>query len=186
MSSQDQSFFNTFMVVIGVMIGIAVILIITARTVAGNNQLAWVQTDPVYAASVDERIAPVGRVVIAGAEPLAEAATSESSDAAPTGETADTAPASAAPAEVAKVVDGEQVYNTTCMACHTSGAAGAPKLGDAGVWKARIAQGADTLHKHAIEGFQGAAGFMPAKGGRADLSDAEVSAAVDFMAAKSR
>lgn len=175
MSSQDQSFFNVFMVVIGVMIGIAVILIITARIVAGDTQLAWVQGDPAYAAAVDARIAPAGRVSIAGEEP-AEAA----------GESADAAPAADAPAETAKVVDGEQVYNTACMACHASGAAGAPKLGDAGNWKARIAQGADTLHKHAIEGYQGAAGFMPPKGGQIQLSDAEVIAAVDFMTAKSR
>jgi cytochrome c5 len=172
LSSQDQSFFNTFMVVIGVMVGIGVILIITARTVAGNTQLAWVQSDPAYAASVDERIAPVGRVSIAGEE----AATTDTG----------TAAAAAAPAEVAKVLDGEQVYNTACMACHGSGAAGAPKFGDAGAWKARLAQGADTLHKHALEGFQGGAGFMPPKGGQTQLSDAEVIGAVDFMAAKSR
>lgn len=177
MSSQDQSFFNTFMVVIGVMVGIGVILIITARTVAGNTQLAWVQSDPAYAASVDERIAPVGRVSIAGEE----AATTDAA-----GEAADTAATDAAPAEVAKVLDGEQVYNTACMACHGSGAAGAPKFGDAGAWKARIAQGADTLHKHALEGFQGGAGFMPPKGGQTQLSDAEVIGAVDFMAAKGR
>ena len=177
MSSQDQSFFNVFMIVIGTMVGIAVVLVITARTVASNNQLAWVQADPAYVASVDERIAPVGRVSIAGEEPVAEAAA---------GEVADAAPVSEAPAEVAKVVDGEQVYNGACMACHSTGAAGAPKVGDAGAWKARIAQGADVLHKHAIEGYQGSAGFMPAKGGQVALSDAEVIAAVDFMAAKSR
>lgn len=177
MSSQDQNFFNLFMVVIGSLAGVAVVLFLTARVVAGNTQLAWVQADPAYAAAVDERIAPVGRISIAGEAPAAEAAA---------GEGADAAIADEAPVEVAKVVDGEQVYNTACTACHTGGVAGAPKLGDAGAWKARIAQGADTLHKHAIEGYQGAAGFMPPKGGRTDLSDAEVSAAVDFMAAKSR
>lgn len=175
MSSQDQSFFNVFMIVIGTMVGIAVILVITARTVAGNSQLAWVQADPDYVASVDERIAPAGRVSIAGEEPAAVA-----------GAVSDAVPAAEAPVEVAKVRDGEEVYNTACMACHSSGAAGAPKLGDAGAWKARIAQGADTLHKHAIEGFQGAAGLMPPKGGQVALPDAEVIAAVDFMAAKSR
>lgn len=175
MSSQDQSFFNVFMIVIGTMVGIAVVLVITARTVAGNNQLAWVQADPDYVASVDERIAPAGRVSIAGEEPVPAA-----------GAASDTAPATEAPAEVAKVRDGEEVYNTACMACHATGAAGAPKLGDAGAWKARIAQGADVLHKHAIEGFQGSAGFMPPKGGQVALPDAEVIAAVDFMAAKSR
>jgi cytochrome c5 len=175
LSSQDQSFFNVFMIVIGTMVGIAVVLVITARTVAGNNQLAWVQADPDFVASVDERIAPAGRVSIAGEEPAPAA-----------GAASDAAPAAEAPAEVAQVRDGEEVYNTACMACHATGAAGAPKLGDAGAWKARIAQGADVLHKHAIEGFQGSAGFMPPKGGQVALPDAEVIAAVDFMAAKSR
>lgn len=177
MSSQDQNFFNLFMVAIGVLVGIAAVLVVTARVVGGDTQLAWVQGDPDYVAAVDKRIAPVGRVSLAGEEPAAVPAADAGAGAAPTGE---------APAPVAKTLDGEQVYNAACMACHGSGVAGAPKFGDAGAWKARIAQGADTLHKHALEGFQGAAGFMPPKGGRTDLSDAEVMAAVDFMVAKSR
>lgn len=177
MSSQDQNFFNLFMVAIGVLAGIAAVLVVTARVVGGDTQLAWVQGDPDYVAAVDKRIAPVGRVSVAGEEPAAVPAADAGAGAAPAGE---------APAPVAKALDGEQVYNAACMACHGSGVAGAPKFGDAGAWKARIAQGADTLHKHALEGFQGAAGVMPPKGGRTDLSDAEVMAAVDFMVAKSR
>ncbi len=179
MSSQNQNFFNLFMMVIGALVGIAAILIITARIVADDTQLAWVQEDPAYAAAVDERIAPVGRVSVPGEEPAAGLA-------AAAGETANAAPAAEEPAAVAKVVDSEQIYNTACMACHSSGAAGAPKLGDVAAWKARIAQGADTLHKHALEGYQGATGFMPPKGGQTQLSDAEVIGAVDFMTAKSR
>ncbi len=76
---------------------------------------------------------------------------------------------------------GEAAYNKVCFACHAQGIAGAPKMGDAAAWEARIAQGKDTLYKHAIEGFQGQAGMMPAKGGAADLSDDDVKAAVDFM-----
>jgi len=177
LSSQDQNFFNLFMVAIGVLAGIAAVLVVTARVVGGDTQLAWVQGDPDYVAAVDKRIAPVGRVSLAGEEPGAVPAADAGAGAAPAGE---------APAPVAKTLDGEQVYNAACMACHGSGVAGAPKFGDAGAWKARIAQGADTLHKHALEGFQGAAGVMPPKGGRTDLSDAEVMAAVDFMVAKSR
>jgi cytochrome c5 len=63
---------------------------------------------------------------------------------------------------------------------------GAPKFGEAAAWKARIAKGADTLHKHAIEGFQGEAGFMPPKGGRSDLSDQSIINAVDYMVAGSK
>lgn len=75
---------------------------------------------------------------------------------------------------------GEAVYNTTCVACHGSGAAGAPKFGDAGAWSARIAQGYDTLLKHALEGLRA----MPAKGGNPDLDDVEVARAVVYMADK--
>ncbi|RJG15841.1 c-type cytochrome, partial [Massilia cavernae] len=76
---------------------------------------------------------------------------------------------------------GDAVYTANCAACHTSGAAGAPKLGDAGGWGARIAQGYDTLVKHAVEGIRA----MPAKGGNPDLDDVEVARAVVYMANKS-
>lgn len=76
---------------------------------------------------------------------------------------------------------GEAVYTAICAACHTSGAAGAPKLGDLGAWSARIGQGYDTLVKHAIEGIRA----MPAKGGNPDLDDLEVARAVAYMGNKS-
>jgi len=65
------------------------------------------------------------------------------------------------------------------------GLAGAPKVGDAAQWTARIAQGMDVLVRHAIEGYQGSAGVMPAKGARLDLSDKEVADAVEYMVAES-
>lgn len=81
---------------------------------------------------------------------------------------------------------GEATYKAACFACHGTGAAGAPKLGDKAAWKARIAQGNDKMYSNAIKGFKGAKGMMPAKGGRADLKDADVKAAVDYMVAKSK
>jgi len=81
---------------------------------------------------------------------------------------------------------GEDTYKAACFACHGTGAAGAPKLGDKADWKARIAAGNETLYTHAIKGYKGAKGFMPAKGGRADLSDDAVKAAVDYMVAGSK
>lgn len=76
---------------------------------------------------------------------------------------------------------GDAVYTANCAACHATGAAGAPKFGDAGGWGARIAQGYDTLVKHAVEGIRA----MPAKGGNPDLDDVEVARAVVYMANKS-
>ena len=83
-------------------------------------------------------------------------------------------------------VDGKKVYDTACTACHAAGIAGAPKFGDKAAWAPRIAQGTDVLYDHAIKGFQGKAGVMPAKGGNTSLSDADVKAAVDYMVAGSK
>jgi len=79
---------------------------------------------------------------------------------------------------------GAKVYNGACAACHNLGVAGAPKLDDKATWKTRLLLGEATLIKHAIEGFQGDAGMMPPKGGRMDLSDEDVAAAVRFMLAE--
>ena len=73
---------------------------------------------------------------------------------------------------------GAEVYNAACVACHGSGAAGAPKMGDSSAWSKRIAQGYDTLVSHAIKGIRA----MPAKGGNPDLDDLEVARAVVHMA----
>jgi cytochrome c5 len=77
-------------------------------------------------------------------------------------------------------VDGKKIYDTSCVACHGAGVAGAPKLDDKAAWESRIAQGKDILYEHAIKGFQGKTGFMPPKGG-SSASDEEIKAAVDYM-----
>lgn len=87
----------------------------------------------------------------------------------------------AIPAAGAKASGGEATYKTACSACHSAGVAGAPKSGDKAAWAPRIAQGKDTLYKHAVLGFQGKNGVMPAKGGNTSLSDADVKSAVDYM-----
>jgi cytochrome c5 len=87
----------------------------------------------------------------------------------------------AAPAGAAAPSGGEGTYKTACTACHGAGIAGAPKTGDKGAWATRIAQGKDTLYEHALKGFQGKGGLMPAKGGNTSLADADVKAAVDYM-----
>ena len=78
---------------------------------------------------------------------------------------------------------GEKLFGSVCTTCHTAGLMGAPKLADKAAWAPRIAQGKDTLYKHAIGGYQGKAGVMPAKGG-SQASDDEVKAAVDYMVSK--
>jgi len=89
-------------------------------------------------------------------------------------------------AAASAAVDGQQVYNAGCVACHGAGIAGAPRVGDTDAWTDRIAAGLDTLVAHAIDGFQGSQGMMPAKGGNPSLSDEEVRAVVEYMVAESQ
>ena len=119
------------------------------------------------ATSVAERIKPVGRVEVAAAETQTE-------------------PVKIAVAAPPPGRDGQQVYQASCVACHGAGIAGAPKLDDKGQWATRIAKGLDTLYASAVNGVQGSAGAMPAKGGNPALSNAEVRAAVDYMVARSK
>jgi cytochrome c5 len=79
------------------------------------------------------------------------------------------------------MADGETIYNSGCVACHGAGIAGAPRVGDKAAWANRIVQGKSIIYEHALKGFQGTAGTMPAKGGFTHLSDEEVKAATDFM-----
>lgn len=88
------------------------------------------------------------------------------------------APATAAPAASLSAGAGEALYKQACIACHTSGVAGSPKLGDKAAWAPRLALGIDGLTASVVKGK----GAMPPKGGSA-ASDAEIRAAVEFMTA---
>ncbi len=116
----------------------------------------------VFAAASDEisgRISPVGDLCLSGQE------------------------CAAAPVVVASGPrSGEDVYGATCVACHGTGAAGAPKFEDVAAWAPRIAKGSDVLYTSAISGFNG----MPAKGLCTDCSDDEIKAAVDYIVNKSQ
>jgi cytochrome c5 len=81
---------------------------------------------------------------------------------------------------------GQEVYTKTCSVCHAAGVTGAPKLGDKADWGPRIAQGANVLYEHALKGFTGKKGAMPAKGGNTALADEEVKAAVDYMVSQAK
>jgi cytochrome c5 len=83
-------------------------------------------------------------------------------------------------------LDGQEVFAVACAICHDAGVAGAPRMGDVAAWAPRIAQGEAMLHQRALQGYQGKDGFMPAKGGRTDLSDQSVINAVNHMVANSK
>jgi cytochrome c5 len=166
-ASHDRTFLDTFMIILGILAGVTVVLIILSRLVAGNAMDEVTQADPLVQGEIEARIAPVARVAVAGKD-----------------NSALTPPVEA----VAVMADmaGDEVYNQACVACHGAGIAGAPKFGDAAAWGPRVAQGAETLHQHAIAGFQGKNGLMPPKGGRADLSDQSIMNAVDYIIANSK
>jgi cytochrome c5 len=162
---QDRQFFDFFMLVVGILIGLAVGVFFLVRMIAIDSQGQFVLDDPTVQAEIDQRIAPIGQVVLLGAEALAAQAQ-----------------ATAAPARVATVLSGPQVYNEACYLCHAApGVGGAPVLGEVAAWSERASQGIDLLSDHAVNGFQGSTGFMPAKGGRVDLSDGEIRSAVEYM-----
>jgi cytochrome c5 len=171
----DAQFGKIFATMIGGLVALTIVLLILAYIMGGTLSSAEsdVQTQQ-RDAEIAGRIKPVGNIKIGQPAEVAAAATPA--------EQASSGP----PAAAAETPSGESVYSSSCVACHGAGVAGAPKIGDAGAWQARIGQGKDTLYEHAINGFQGQAGFMPAKGGNASLSDDAVKAAVDHMVQSSQ
>jgi cytochrome c5 len=164
MSKQDSHFFNNFSLILGILFAVTLGLFAFARHIGSTHQGQQVTTDPRYVASVEERLKPVANVAVAGQDNSALAIKS-------------TAPAAAA----AIPENGTAAYETACIACHGGGIAGAPKVGDKAAWGPRIAQGKETLYNHALHGFNGKTGVMPAKGGRADWPDDLIKQAVDHI-----
>lgn len=166
MRNHDLVFLKHFTMVIGFLMAVTVVLLIFAYFVHESRP---VDPDPRAEARVIERIRPVGGVYAGETGAAAIAAAAE-------------AASKLAQSQVAYdgTLDGAVIYNQLCGACHTNGAGGAPTL-DQAHWGPRLAKGVDTLVKHAIEGFQGDAGLMPARGGNPSLSDAQVEASVKWM-----
>lgn len=170
--SQDSRFVDIFLLVLGVLIAITVGIYVLSSQISDERLDENVRGDHAYQAQVLERIRPLGAVLLPGEEP-------------PEGEAQPQARVSA-PAPVEEQLTGPQVYNQACLACHGAGIGGAPTFGEAEAWAPRIAKGVEVLYDHSINGFQGSAGYMPPKGGRMDLSDEEVRAAVDYMVAEAQ
>jgi cytochrome c5 len=173
-SKQDTHFFNMFSLVLGILIGLAILFFVVARLVGSATQAQQVQSDEMRVAAVDERTRPLARVAVAGQNNAALNISEPSANA------GGAAPGLPVPKSA------EQLYNSTCVACHGQGIGGAPKFGDHAAWAPRIAQGKDVLYKHALGGFQGTSGLMPPKGGRIDLPDDLIRSGVDYMVSHSR
>ncbi|WP_119716803.1 c-type cytochrome [Cognatilysobacter tabacisoli] len=168
MRNYDLEFLKKFSLVIVFLMVVTVGLIIGSIVINGQ-----IPREPSVAAAkaTERRIAPVG-AVYAGSTGAAQQAAAAA------------AAMAAAASQVAYggTLDGAVIYDNLCAGCHKSGAGGAPML-VASAWTARIAQGSETMHRHAIEGYTGAAGVMPAKGGNPALTDEQVIATVDWMVA---
>jgi cytochrome c5 len=145
----------------------------------GNMSLSDDEVKAAIVSMLQDSGIDVGDAAAAPA-PAAEAPAAAATDA-----PVEEAPAAGALADL-DLAKGEEVYTKSCSTCHGMGIAGAPKIGDVAAWEARIAQGDETLVDHAINGYQGSAGYMPAKGGFAFLSDEDVAAAVAYMVAESK
>ena len=168
--SRDQKFFDMYSLVIGILAAAALAILVLALKLSDLTQGVYTRDVDEYQAAVADRIRPFGQVYLPGEEHEAAGPTVKAAD---------------EPPPVAAALSGPQVYNTACLACHGAGIGGAPVLGDVPGWETRIAQGMDTLKDHAINGYTGSVGYMPAKGGRVDLSDEEVAAAVEYMVEES-
>ncbi len=157
---QDQIFFRNFSLALGVIAVMMVIFFIVAQFAASNDEAEA----NMRAAKVAEITEPVGQVTAVGEE--AEMATATGGEA--SGDV------------------GKTVYDGLCVNCHGIPAMASmiPQTGDAAAWSARVEQGNDTLYDHAINGFVGEMGMMPARGSNPKLTDDEVKAAVDYILAQ--
>jgi cytochrome c5 len=158
--SSDTQFFNSFSVVLGILILFAIVLFAVARAVGKDTQGENVLMDPLHLKGVQQNIAPFAHEAIAGQDNSALAALS-----APKADAAADAPTT-----------GEQAFTKVCSACHGTGINGAPKVGDHAAWGPRLAQGKEVLYTHAIGGIRG----MPPRGG-STWPDATIHMAVDYM-----
>lgn len=168
MRNYDLQFLKHFSMVIAFLVLVTAFLIGAALLLHNQRPM---EPDPAALARLAERLQPAGAVYAGATGAAALAAAQEAALAAASSQVA-----------FGGSTDGGMIYESLCGACHTSGAGGAPKM-ETAAWTARIAQGEETLIRHAIDGYQGEAGLMPARGGNPALSDEQVAASVRWMLA---
>ena len=155
MGDHDSQVWGTLTKFMSGLVILAIVIFVVAGSMAtGNKEAAQKDRAASEDKAIAERIAPVAKVTVAGDKPAGTTAKKS----------------------------GKDIYASACFACHGTGAAGAPVLGNKEAWAARIAQGKETLYKHALEGLNG----MPPKGGRADLSDDAIKSVVDYMVSQAK
>ena len=156
-STSDKEFYKIFGIVSLIIVLLAIVIAILSNIFASSVTNDFY--DRAKEKAISERIAPSDKINLASN---------------PTFKTT--------VIEVASSKSGKDVYNSVCMSCHMSGAAGAPITGESDQWSSRLAKGNPTLYSNAINGI----GVMPAKGGLMSLSEDEVKLAVDYMIDQSK
>ena len=159
---EDRQFMIQFLSVIGGLVVIGILCFILANWLVSSLQVA---SDPITDKVVEQRIKPVGQVYVGSVPPEVLAKSQAPAEQA------------AAAGGASKFASGKEVYEAVCLACHATGAAGAPKYGDKGAWAKYLEKGIEGNYTAAING----AGAMPPKGGRMDISDDDVKSAVDYL-----
>jgi cytochrome c5 len=179
-----------------ILVIVVVAIVLIQNFLAHRKSASAVPQDAATTKAIEDRIKPLGEVsiaapthaappVVAGTPPETAAVASAPAASATSASTATAAvataePVRAQPGTANKV--GEKTFNGTCTGCHSTGALGAPKLGDKAAWAPRIAQGIEVLYTSALKGKNS----MPAKGGNPSLSDADVKATVDYIVAAAK
>jgi cytochrome c5 len=162
-SKADDIFYRQFGLILMALTLFTLIVFFAARAI-GAYSFEKMQSSP---SAVLDRIKPFGQVRVGQSDQVVAAAPAP-------------APSAAEPAAAA-AQSGEAVYSSACIACHSTGVAGAPKVGDKAAWEPRLSQGMDVLMSSALKGK----GAMPPKGGNTSLSDDDVKSAIDYMLEKS-
>ena len=173
MSDKEDDFTRVFIWVLAILVLFTIVVMLVARSIGLDDN-----SGPM---DMDEPTKPYNTIKVAGDEASTAPQTMPAEAAPAEPAAAEAAPAESAPAETMAAIDGQALY-AACAACHASGAAGAPVVGNAAAWGPRIAAGMDSLIANAINGK----GAMPPKGGRMDFSDAQVTAIVEYMAGASK
>lgn len=164
-SKSDKNFIRQFALMITVLAVFAVGMLVIAAVIYHRQPD---QQDPNARANIKQRLAPVG-AVYAG-DTGRKAMKAAKSKAAEGGEAA-----------YGGTTDGHTIFKKLCSTCHADGINGAPKVGNADDWDSRIAEGKDTLVKHAINGYSGDTGVMPPKGGNSNLTKEQITNTVEWM-----
>ncbi len=174
MTKHDATFLRHFSMIIAGLMVFTVFLILFANYIYAGFTAAESADGPserqvAQMAKVDERLTPIGGVYAGETGRAAMLAAAEAARA-----------AAASKVAYGGTLDGSVIYGNLCGACHNAGVGGAPKM-EMAAWNARIAQGMDVMVRHAIEGFQGDGGIMPARGGNPSLTDEQITVTVQYM-----